>query len=268
MEPVTAQGCDVYYEYYDRSAGSVPILLIHPAGATSSTWGPALDKLADLGAVIAYDRRGYARTGGPPVHSMETHTHDAATILEHLGMPPAAVVGTSAGAAIAVNLVVRRPDLVRVVVAHEFPWQLTRHLPAISQITTAAKMGALTLCGRHADAADVLLRAAYAYRDGGTAWDAFPEEWHQIARDNAKPALADFRNSIRNHPTRTELAAVEVPVVCTYGSRSPTWMIHLVQTLGATIPTGRTLELEGAGHAAPFDATTKFVEVVADAIST
>ena len=57
-----------------------------------------------MGSVMAYDRRGYARSGGEPVRSMSTHTADAAALLEYLRTPPAVVVGTSAGAAIAVDL--------------------------------------------------------------------------------------------------------------------------------------------------------------------
>jgi hypothetical protein len=51
------------------------------------------------------------------------------------------VVGTSAGAAIAVDLAVRRPDLVQVVIAHEFPWRFARHVPTVSQIVTFARTG-------------------------------------------------------------------------------------------------------------------------------
>jgi pimeloyl-ACP methyl ester carboxylesterase len=139
-----------------------------------------------------------------------------------LEAPPAAVVGTSAGAAIAVDLAVRRPDLVRVVIAHEFPWRFTRHLPAGSQVRALAKIGSLVLLGRQTDAAETLLRAAYAYRDGGSAWDSFPEEWRRAGRENARAALIDFRNSIGVYPSAKALAAVEMPVVCTYGARSPT----------------------------------------------
>jgi pimeloyl-ACP methyl ester carboxylesterase len=124
---------------------------------------------------------------------MVTHTIDAATLLQHLQTAPAVVVGTSAGAAIAVDLAVRRPDLVRVVVAHEFPWRFTRHLPTASQVVALAKIGSLALRGRQSDAAEALLRSAYGYRDGGSAWDAFPEAWRQAARDNARPTLVDFR---------------------------------------------------------------------------
>ena len=150
-----AAACDLYFEI---AGGGVPILLIHPSGATAATWGAAREELARIGGVIVYDRRGYARSGGETVHSMSVHTADAAGLLEHLGSPPAVVVGTSAGAAIAVDLAVRRPDLVRVVVAHEFPWRFTRRLPTAPQIRALAKIGALALRGRQADAAEVLLR--------------------------------------------------------------------------------------------------------------
>jgi 3-oxoadipate enol-lactonase len=107
MGPVESAECDLYYEEVGEG---VPILLIHPAGSTASTWGSATAELARVGRVITYDRRGYARSGGEPVRSISTHTADAAALLECLRTPPAVVVGTSAGAAIAVDVAVRRPD--------------------------------------------------------------------------------------------------------------------------------------------------------------
>jgi pimeloyl-ACP methyl ester carboxylesterase len=218
--------------------------------------------------VITYDRRGYARSGGDPVRSISTHTADAAALLEFLETEPTVLVGTSAGAAIAVDLAVRRPDLVRAVIAHEFPWRFTRHLPSASQVAALAKIGSFVLRGRQSDAAEALLRSAYSYRDGGSAWDAFPEEWRRVARENARPALADFRNSIGSYPSAADLATVEVSVVCSYGARSPDSMFRLVRSLSSAIPTARTHQIKGAGHAAPFDATENFVQVIADAINT
>jgi 3-oxoadipate enol-lactonase len=260
---VSSGRCDLYHEAVGEG---VPILLIHPAGATAATWGSATEELARIGRVIAYDRRGYARSGGEPVHSMSAHTADAAALLEHLQMPPAVVVGTSAGAAIAVDLAVRRPDLVRVVVAHEFPWRFTHRIPPASQVAALAKIGALVLRGRHGDAAEVLLRTTYTYPDGTSAWDAFPAAWRQIARENARAALADFRNSIVAYPSAADLATIEVTVVCSYGSRSRKSMVGLVRSLAAAIPTATTRQIDGAGHAAPFDATTNFVRLIADSI--
>jgi pimeloyl-ACP methyl ester carboxylesterase len=141
------------------------------------------------------------------------------------------------------------------------------HRPSGAQVVALARIGSLVLRGRHGDAAEALLRAAYSYRDGTSAWDAFPEAWRQTARDNARAALVDFRNSIGTYPSPRELAAVQVPVVCSYGARSPTSMVRLVRSLAAAIPTASTQRIEGAGHAAPFDATTSFVQLIADTIT-
>jgi pimeloyl-ACP methyl ester carboxylesterase len=264
MAFVRLDGCDLYYEEVGQG---VPILLIHPAGATAATWGAATEELARIGRVITYDRRGYARSGGEPVRSVSTHTADAAAMLESLGTPPAVVVGTSAGAIIATDLAVRRPDLVRAVIEHEGPWRFSRHLPTGPQVTAFATIGSLVLRGRQSDAAEALLRSAYSYRDGGTAWDAFPEAWRRAGRENARSALWDFLITIGNHPSAMELATVGVPVVCSYGARSPDFIVRCTRSLAAAIPAARTHRIERAGHAAAFDAPTNFVQLIADTIT-
>ena len=131
MGHVRSDGCDLYYE---EAGTGVPILLIPPAGTTATTWGPVTGDLARIGRVITYDRRGYARSVSQPVRSVSRHTFDAAALLEHLQAAPAIVVGTSAGATIAIDLAVRRPDLVQAVIAHEAAWRAIRHLPNRSQL--------------------------------------------------------------------------------------------------------------------------------------
>ena len=118
--------------YFDDVGEGAPILLIHPSGATASTWGSAVSELARIGQVILYDRRGYARSGGESVRNVSTHTADAAALLEALGATPAVVVGVSSGAMIAIDLAVRRPDLVKAVIEHEGPWRFTRRVPTAS----------------------------------------------------------------------------------------------------------------------------------------
>jgi pimeloyl-ACP methyl ester carboxylesterase len=161
---------------------------------------------------------------------------------------------------------VRRPDLVRAVVSHEFPWRFTRHVPTFPQVAAMAKIGWLVFRGRQRAAAEELLRSAYSYCDGGSAWDAFPEAWRQAGRENARAALADFRNSIGDYPSAADLRRVETPVVCSYGARSPTNMSGFARSLASAIPTARTHRIEGSGHAANFDAPANFVQLIADTI--
>jgi len=253
--------------YHEVAGDGVPILLIHPSGATASTWGSVIEDLARIGRVIVYDRRGYARSGGERARSVAAHTADAAALLEQLEAPSAVAVGTSAGAIIAIDLAIRRPDLVRAVVAHEGPWRMTRQRPSAGQVATIARMGWSVLRGRPGDAADLLLRAAYAYRDGGTAWDAFPEEWRRVGRENSWATLTDFRQTIGTYPSAADLARLEVPVTCSYGARSPDYMLRYTRTLVAAIPTGTIHRIEGAAHAAPFDAPANFVQLIADTVA-
>jgi pimeloyl-ACP methyl ester carboxylesterase len=249
--------------YYEEQGHGTPILLIHPAGSTASTWGDLIGELTGVGRVIAYDRRGYRRSGGAVVRSASVHTADAATVVEALAAAPAVLVGTSAGATVALDLAVRRPDLVRAVVVHETAWRAMRH-PSLSGLRTLARMQWLAWRGRYAQAAEVLLRQVYAYRDGGTAWDAFPEEWRRTARENGRSVLADLRASMGSYPRAGDLGKIGSPVVCTYGSRSGTDMRSITRSLARAIPTASVREIDGTAHAVPFDAPGNFVRVIVE----
>lgn len=216
---VKARGCDLYFEEKGRGQS---ILLIPPSGATASMWGTLADELADVGRVIVY-RRGYARSCGGVVRSAAVHTADAAAVVEALDAAPAMVVGTSAGATIALDLAVRRPDLVRAVVAHEAPWRALLH-PDVSAPRTLLRVQRLAWQGRYDAAAEHLLRYVYAYRDGGSAWDAFPEQWRRIARENGRSVVADLWATLGSYPSHARLANMTPPVVCTHGSRSRNYM--------------------------------------------
>ncbi|HEY1344554.1 MAG TPA: alpha/beta hydrolase [Streptosporangiaceae bacterium] len=259
---VKARGSSFYYE---EKGDGPPILLIPPAGSTASTWGTLVGDLAGAGRVIAYDRRGYTRSGGEVVRSAAEHTRDAAAVLEALAARPAVVVGTSAGATIALDLAVRRPDLVRAVVVHEAAWRALRH-PDVSGLGTLARMQWLAWRGRYPDAAETLLRWVYSYRDGGSAWDAFPEQWQQTATENGRSVVADLKSSMGSYPRGQDLATITAPVVCTYGSRSRSYMRPLTRALARAIPTSTVREIDGAAHAVPFDAPGNFAQVIAETV--
>jgi pimeloyl-ACP methyl ester carboxylesterase len=253
--------------YYEQAGDGVPVLLIHPSGATASTWGGVVAELAAHGQVITYDRRGYARTGGEPVRSIAAHTADTAALLDELGVSAAVVVGTSVGGTIAIDLARQRPDLVRTVVSHESPWHVTRQPPTRRELVALLTMSWLSRRHRYPEAAAAFLRFAYGYRGGGSAWDRFPDEWRQVVADNALASLADIRIAIADYPTAGQLAAVTAPVVCSHGSRCPAKMVRVTRRLAAAIPSATVQEVEGAGHAAPFDAPANFAAMVIDVVT-
>ena len=105
-------GADIYHEV--RGAGP-SVLLIHGGGSDSGTLARLADHLARDFMVVAYDRRGLSRSPRPKdwqQTSIAEQAEDAAALLRALGVAPAAVVGASLGALIALELLLQHPDLV------------------------------------------------------------------------------------------------------------------------------------------------------------
>jgi pimeloyl-ACP methyl ester carboxylesterase len=90
------------------------VLLIGGLGDTVESWQFQLEGLRDRYRLTAFDNRGAGRTamsGGRL--SAETMADDAAAVLRALELPTAHVAGFSMGSAIAQELALRHPELVR-----------------------------------------------------------------------------------------------------------------------------------------------------------
>src|ERR671938_92842 len=90
------------------------VLLIAGLGDTVESWQFQLDGLAGRYRLTAFDNRGAGRTAMPdtPV-TVEAMADDAAGVLQALGIASAHVAGFSGGSAIAQELALRHPALVR-----------------------------------------------------------------------------------------------------------------------------------------------------------
>ncbi len=118
---VRVPGAGLYFEV--RGAGPV-LLLIHGSIADSALYGPLAGLLAAHYTVVAYDRRGYVRSpldGAAAGLVMAEQSDDARLVLDEVGAESAFVLGSSAGAVIALDFLARYPGRVRGVVAHEPP---------------------------------------------------------------------------------------------------------------------------------------------------
>src|SRR5687767_4334569 len=110
-EHVRAGELDVWTE----QVGEGPdVLLIGGLGDTVESWQFQLDGLSDRYRLTAFDNRGAGRTplSVEPL-SAPTMADDAAAVLRALDIPSAHVAGFSMGSAIAQELALRHPELVR-----------------------------------------------------------------------------------------------------------------------------------------------------------
>lgn len=120
-DTIRVNGADLYHEV----RGNGPSLLFISADATDAGFFAGIAReLADQCTVVTYDRRGYSRSPRPEgwiATSPQEQADDAAALLEALALAPAVVFGTSGGAIILLNLVTRRPEILRGALVHEPP---------------------------------------------------------------------------------------------------------------------------------------------------
>jgi pimeloyl-ACP methyl ester carboxylesterase len=110
-EHVRAGTLDMWVE---REGTGPDVLLIAGLGDPAEAWQSQLDGLADRYRLTAYDNRGMGRTPLPAEpFTVATMADDAAALLRALDVPVAHVAGFSGGSAIAQELALRYPGLVR-----------------------------------------------------------------------------------------------------------------------------------------------------------
>jgi pimeloyl-ACP methyl ester carboxylesterase len=100
--------------WVERHGEGPDVLLIAGLGDPAEAWQPQLDGLADRYRLTAFDNRGAARTPLPdgPL-TATTMADDAAALLRALGVSSAHIAGFSMGSAVAQELALRDPGLVR-----------------------------------------------------------------------------------------------------------------------------------------------------------
>jgi pimeloyl-ACP methyl ester carboxylesterase len=110
--------------HVERAGTGPALLLIAGGGGDAGMFAAARAHLTDRFTVLTYDRRGNSRsplTGPDAPIDFGTQADDAAAVLDHAGVDEACVFGSSGGALITLELLVRHPSRVRAAVVHEPP---------------------------------------------------------------------------------------------------------------------------------------------------
>ncbi|MFQ6321083.1 alpha/beta fold hydrolase [Bacillus halotolerans] len=112
-------GANIHYKV--RGTGPI-ILLIHGGGGDADKFHHVADHLANWYTVVTYDRRGHSRSNlanQTEDYRVKTHSDDAHRLLAKLTDKPAYVFGSSSGAVIGLDLCIRHPEQVSVMIPHE-----------------------------------------------------------------------------------------------------------------------------------------------------
>jgi esterase len=233
--------------HYEEHGEGVPILCIHGAGGTALAWADAVEKLAGVGRVLSYDRRGCGRSERPRPYertSVAEHADDAAALLDTLAGAPAVVVGRSYGASVATELVLRHPGRVRALVLLEgdVPRELApaagAWMDALADRLNAVAAGA----GVEAVAEALIVEVA-----GEGAWLSFPEELRRVMARNGPAILAELNGEWWPQADADALATIAQPALLVAATDSRPELRQPTEALAGVLPNAR-MALVGGGH--------------------
>ena len=226
------EGAGVALHYAERGEGH-PLLVIHGLASDAEAWSSQLDALAGAGArAIAYDRRGYGSSGAPEPYvatTVQEQAQDAAALLERLDALPALLVGDGFGALVALELLVRRPEVATGAVLVDLP--LFAFVPAATEALAAQRES-----------------LEQALREGGPqaalrAWlgDAAGAVDVSRARTWERGFFADYAGQASWSPSRRELRAIGLPVAVVTGPASPAHTLAAADAAATLLPAVRRL---------------------------
>ena len=236
-----------------------PLLFIHGAGTPGTTYAEDLEELAGDCRVITYDRRGYGASGPPP-ETWREHTEDAARLLEDLDAAPATVAGYSAGAIVALDLALQRPDLVAGLVLLDPAVYTRRHsTPA----TVAAYVAAQTTRRLRGDAAGA---KRWLRHVNGDAWDRMPAPRREVILANASGIFGDLGIGDGSHIETDRLKELEMPVTIVGCELSPPVLRKSVACLEEAIPQARSVAFTRSSHQMMLDARESTLDCLRSAV--
>jgi pimeloyl-ACP methyl ester carboxylesterase len=129
---VPVNGLNMYYEIHGEGQ---QLVLLHGAfSAIGTSFGALLPELAKTRKIVGFELQAHGRTADidRPL-SMEAMADDVAAAIKQLGLAPADVFGYSMGAAVALRVTIRHPEVVRKLVFMSATYTLSGIHPGLME---------------------------------------------------------------------------------------------------------------------------------------
>jgi pimeloyl-ACP methyl ester carboxylesterase len=189
MGRLAARGIELSWE---EGGEGPPVLIIHETATSSAAWSELRDELAGRCRTIAYDRRGWGASTAPDDYrrtTVEEQSEDAAELLSSLEATPATLCAAGLGTVIALDLMLRHPELVAGAVLIEAP--LLQLLPDATEALSADRRALEGAAGEGREAlVDLYLSGGLGAIAAGVA--RIPEKLTAPARDRPASLLAEL----------------------------------------------------------------------------
>jgi pimeloyl-ACP methyl ester carboxylesterase len=221
---------------------------MHETAAGAEVWRPLAGALAGEARVIAFDRRGWGRSGAPEPYSqttIEEQAEDAAAVLQTLGVEQALVAGAGLGAVAALDLLLRRPRTVAAAVLIEPP--LLAFLPDATEGLSSDRKAIEQAVreGGPAAALDLYLSGALPFLGPGA--ERIPDAVSAGARDRPLSLFAELASVPAWAIPTAELARCDAPALIVTGVSTPPLLTRASDELATLLEGAEHAHLEGDG---------------------
>ena len=240
-----AHGVDL--AHWERGSGP-DLLLIHETATGAGVWRPLADALGDGAHSISYDRRGWGGSGAPEPYArttIEEHSEDAAALLGALGAGPALLCGAGLGAVVALDLLLRRPQLADGAVLIEPP--LLAFVPGATEGLSTDRLAIEEAIrdGGPEKAVDLYLAGGLPYLGPGAG--RIPAEASAAARERPLSFFAEL-GAVPSWPLRpAELGAVGAPTRIVVSGTTPEPLRVAADQLSPRLHGSEVVEVGGDG---------------------
>jgi pimeloyl-ACP methyl ester carboxylesterase len=246
MPVVEARGVEIAWS--ERGEGQ-PVLLVHETAADSTVWDDVAESLAARARAISYDRRGWGASTAPEEYrrtTVEEQSEDAAALLESLDADPAVVVGSGVGAMVALDLLLRRPELVAGTLLIEPP--VLQLLPTATEALSHDRRRLEVAAGAGEDVIGLYLSGALPAL--GAEVSRHPPELSAAARERPRSVIAEMGISPGMRAPLPRLAAAERPTAIVTALSTPPLLRDAAAALAGRLAMSSVSEVD-SGPAAP-----------------
>jgi pimeloyl-ACP methyl ester carboxylesterase len=231
MPTLDARGVEIAWS--ERGEGPA-VLLIHETAATGAAWEPLAEALAKEFRAISYDRRGWGASSEPDDYrrtTIEEQSEDAAALIESVAGEPAVVCGAELGAVIALDLLLRRSEVVSAAVLIEPT--LLQLTPLATEAMSEDRHRLEIAAGAHENVIDVFLSGGLPALGPGVT--RMPEAAAVAARERPRSVLAELGIPAAWRMPLPRLASADRPSAIVTAESTPRLLREASQSLGARL---------------------------------
>ena len=243
--------------YYEVAGEGPPVVLLHGFSLDTRMWDAQVSTLAQIYTVIRYDRRGFGRSSLPV--APYSHVADLHTLLAHLQLSKAALVGLSRGGSVSLEFALTYPAQVEMLVLVDsvlggYRWSDEYRALDKTVWDTARTQG--VAAGKAAWIAHPIFAPALEQAAVGEQFRAMVKAytgWHFLNRD------LDQR---LDPPAAQRLSEIHCPTLVVVGERDLPDFQQITDLLHTGITSAQKVVLPGVGHLASMEAAAQFTELL------